>query len=1296
MQRLVITVIAFLVTAASGALAGDLGWSDPAALSPPAANAIGWPSRAADFDALPGFVNPPPGFGEVAFYWWLGDPLTRERLAWQLDRLQESGGVMGLQVNYAHSDRGGRSYGLTYPSHPPLFSEAWWDLFRWFLGEAKRRGMAASLSDYTLGIPGQGWWVDEILKENPDLCGATLESEIREAAAGAEVAWTLPQHTLSVTAWRVGSGGIEAGTGIDLRSKVSGGTLRWRVPEGRWKLLCVSYRREPMSIDPMNPLAGKKVVEKFFHRFEARCPGEGGRGLNFFFSDELSFGVSGRLWNGRFAEEFRKRKGYDLVAELPALFLDTGPRAPKVRLDYSDVLVTLSEEGYFRPLFQWHYERGMTYGCDHGGRGRNVVEFGDYFRTQRWMTAPGNDSPALSADIIKNKVASSIAHLYQRPRVWLEGYHSSGWGTSTAQLVDATQRNFVLGHNLLTLHGLYYTTHGGWWEWAPPCNHFRMPYWPHMKDFFRFSQRLSYLLSQGVHRCDVAIVYPVAAMEAGMDGDAAVAAAFGLGTDLFTQGIDFDFLDFESLARAQVADKELRVSGEAYRVLVLPSMRAVRDSTIRKALEFCRAGGIVVGLGALPEASDRAGREDAELDAVVREIFSVTAADARSIRDLRANRNPSGGIGLLAQKAEQVARWIDRSLVRDFALVSAENRSRAAKPQVLHRKIGPRDVYMVLGAPRDCECFFRAKGKVELWDPWSGAVRPLYAASPTRDGTRVRMPLAAEEAQLIVFNPGASALTVEKTNLDEVDAVSQEDGKITVRGFAGSAGRKTARIRAGDRTVEVAGGVVASPQQVNLSGPWEFELVPTMDNHFGDFRWPPTPTLLGAEARQLRYADEGAPNPGWHEPGLDDSKWPKVTCSFGPRFWKLGPLPQAAEAHEVESRLAAGGQVDPATPVQIGGKRYTWQPYSFSTRWGIEEDPGHEGYHGLKELVSDEFIALGKRTLTWTSSTYEKENAGPRYYLWTSVPSGRAGQARALSGGSKPAAAWLNGKPLDPPCGEVQLRSGANGLLLRYDGPGRGYFVLDAGAGREADEPPRADQVSPLAMRWYGRRGVLPYDTRPQVARPAGWYRFVAPPGLRRMTIVARGAIQAWAGGKPMTVTADGRRDDGSRQYRATVTEAAPGPVKVAIRVEQERGCYGGAALPESVALDCGPGRIALGDWSQIDGLASYSGGAWYRTTATLTPQQAAGRVTLNLGSVSASAAVRVNGMAAGVRLAPPWKLDISRFARPGKNRIEVLVYNTLANHYSTIPTRYRGSPVSGLLGPVSIETASQVVLRER
>ena len=50
-------------------------------------------------------------------------------------------------------------------------------------------------------------------------------------------------------------------------------------------------------------------------------------------------------------------------------------------------------------------------------------------------------------------------------------------------------------------------------------------------------------------------------------------------------------------------------------------MRAVRHSTLQKAVEFQRAGGIVLAVGALPEASDRIGRDDPEVAAMVKELF---------------------------------------------------------------------------------------------------------------------------------------------------------------------------------------------------------------------------------------------------------------------------------------------------------------------------------------------------------------------------------------------------------------------------------------------------------------------------------------------------------------------------------------------------------------------------------------------------------------------------------------------------------------------------------------------------
>ena len=61
-----------------------------------------------------------------------------------------------------------------------------------------------------------------------------------------------------------------------------------------------------------------------------------------------------------------------------------------------------------------------------------------------------------------------------------------------------------------------------------------------------------------------------------------------------------------------------------------------------------------------------------------------------------------------------------------------------------------------------------------------------------------------------------------------------------------------------------------------------------------------------------------------------------------------------------------------------------------------------------------------------------------------------------------------------------------------------------------------------------------------------------------------------------------------------------------------------------------------------------------------------------------------MNGKSCGICLCSPWKKNLTGL-RTGDNEIEVLIYNSLSNQYQTIPSRYRGSCESGLLGPVRV-----------
>jgi len=59
----------------------------------------GFPDRSPNLDVLPGFKTPPTGYGNVAFYWWNGDTLTKERLLWQLDELKNKS-ITGRRISF--------------------------------------------------------------------------------------------------------------------------------------------------------------------------------------------------------------------------------------------------------------------------------------------------------------------------------------------------------------------------------------------------------------------------------------------------------------------------------------------------------------------------------------------------------------------------------------------------------------------------------------------------------------------------------------------------------------------------------------------------------------------------------------------------------------------------------------------------------------------------------------------------------------------------------------------------------------------------------------------------------------------------------------------------------------------------------------------------------------------------------------------------------------------------------------------------------------------------------------------
>lgn len=132
-------------------------------------------------------------------------------------------------------------------------------------------------------------------------------------------------------------------------------------------------------------------------------------------------------------------------------------------MDYADVRqMALMLNGISSRFIVGIPGTGLIFACD-SGEGRSADEFGDYFASRDGTPPPGHDTPGGNADRIKDKVSSSIASLFRRPRVWVEGIIVRlGGHTGTADVCHAGK--YCVWLYVAELPRLITQTHGSFWE----------------------------------------------------------------------------------------------------------------------------------------------------------------------------------------------------------------------------------------------------------------------------------------------------------------------------------------------------------------------------------------------------------------------------------------------------------------------------------------------------------------------------------------------------------------------------------------------------------------------------------------------------------------------------------------------------------------------------------------------------------------------------------------------------------------------------------------------------------------
>ncbi|MGQ9590332.1 MAG: glycosylhydrolase-like jelly roll fold domain-containing protein, partial [Planctomycetota bacterium] len=227
------------------------------------------------------------------------------------------------------------------------------------------------------------------------------------------------------------------------------------------------------------------------------------------------------------------------------------------------------------------------------------------------------------------------------------------------------------------------------------------------------------------------------------------------------------------------------------------------------------------------------------------------------------------------------------------------------------------------------------------------------------------------------------------------------------------------------------------------------------------------------------------------------------------------------------------------------------------------------------------------------------------------------------------------------------------------------YILLEGRIGKEggtrlAIATDRTWEVSLDGRKWISAWEYVappekpcgePEYPEPRALPAVVWYREMLPPGASAiLEPKVEGRWRIWVDGRPQLFL------NGEAELEP---EDRPRPIVLRARLEDDAQ----RALLEPIRFRCRPSVQPLGSWTAA-GLDWYSGRALYATSFDLAPAHLAPgtRLFVDLGRVGYCAEVWLNRKLAGVRVWPPYRVEVTAFAREGENRLEVVVANLLAN----------------------------------
>ncbi|WP_300342639.1 glycosyl hydrolase [Nesterenkonia sp.] len=431
------------------------------------------------------------------------------------------------------------------------------------------------------------------------------------------------------------------------------------------------------------------------------------------FCDSLEVYDAG--WTPRMPEEFRRRRGYDLLPQLWKL-PQTDEATRQLRADYHRTATELLEENFIAVMSRWAESRGLRFRIQAYGQPPATVSSYRYahaFEGEGWGWNR----------ITACRWASSAAQIYGRDVVSSECWtwnHSPSFRSTPLDLLGEAHDHLLMGINHFVGHGWPTTDHPedprelGRIFYASAALDSRNAWWDAAPSLWGTLHRLAWLMRQGTRISDVGIYVPARDIYAGFSAagriDLFKEAQLYIGGELpetiRTAGSDFDLFDDDAVEHLDPA---------RFPVVVLPCASDIPEPTRQWLQQVARAGGTVVDLGGT---------------AGIGQPLSDAAGLAALLRPAVGLRRVSGAEAGGQPETNTAVAVTTRQLPSGARIHLVVNTSAETQP-----------VQLSLGG---------AEGTVvERWDPETGEVRAHW------DTAEITLGLQAYEAAVLVQHTDA-------------------------------------------------------------------------------------------------------------------------------------------------------------------------------------------------------------------------------------------------------------------------------------------------------------------------------------------------------------------------------------------------------------------------------------------------------------------------------------------------------------------------------------------------------------